>query len=112
MKYHKQKFSFFKHRGYEANASILQKTKENNFKFEPEINILKHDILSSDNMKDLPNGNKAVILNPPHGKRIKLSQKPTTFTLSLKNKRKINLFWAVVFPYQKDGKIKYNSEFN
>tara|TARA_Y100001954_G_scaffold49894_1_gene52700 strand:+ start:2857 stop:4083 length:1227 start_codon:yes stop_codon:yes gene_type:complete len=95
--------------GYEANATILQKTKENNLNFEPEINILKHDILSSDNMKDLPNGNKAVIFNPPYGKRIKLSQKPTSYYPSLfkKIKEKINPeFLAVVFPLPEDEKDK------
>ena len=92
---------FLTTRGYEASSSILQKTKENNLVDEPNIKILKHDILSNDKMIDLPGSNKVVIFNPPYGKRIKLDQSPISYypTLFTKVKEKINPdFMAVVLP--------------
>ena len=106
---HNESTLFITTRGYEASTNVLQKTKKSNLNFQSEINILKHDILSNDNIKDLPNGNMAVIFNPPYGKRIKLSQKPTSYYPSLfkKIKEKINPeFLAVVFPLPENEKDK------
>ena len=100
---------FFTTRGYEASSGVLKKTKENNLNNESSINISKHDLFSNDHMIDLPKSNRVVIFNPPYGKRIKLSQKPTSYYPALfkKIKEKINPdFLAVVFPLPEDEKDK------
>ena len=100
---------FLTTRGYEASYKILQKTKENNLSNEPNINISRHDLLSNDYMESLPKTNRAVIFNPPYGKRIKLNQKPTSYYPNLfkKIKEKINPdFLAVVFPLPEEEKDK------
>ena len=100
---------FFTTRGYEASSNVLKKTKENNLNDESSISISKHDLLSNDHMIDLPKNNRVVIFNPPYGKRIKLSQKPTSYYPALfqKIKEKINPdFLAVVFPLPEEEKDK------